>query len=102
MPQHVLTEVTARVDPTREDDLMAGFRELLRSAVPDGLLRTELLHGPEGHWRIQTLWRDRAALDAMRAGSQPPAAPALFRSVGADPSLTVLDVTAGHSVDSET
>ena len=102
MPQHVLTEVTASVDPTREDDLIAGFQGLLRSAVPEGLLRTELLHGPEGHWRIQTLWRDRAALDAMRAGSQPPAAPALFRSVGADPTLMVLDVTAGHSAGSDT
>lgn len=101
MSQHVLTEVSATVAPDREDDLVAGFRELLRSSTPDGLLRTELLRGQEGHWRIQTLWRDRAALDAMRAASEPPAAPTLFRSVGADPSLTILEVTADHLAGSE-
>ena len=101
MSQHVLTEVRATVGPDRVDDLVAGFRQLLRSSTPDGLLRTELLRGPEGQWRIQTLWRDKAALDAMRAASEPPAAPSLFRSVGADPSLTVLEVTAYHLADSE-
>ncbi len=96
MSQHVLTDVRAEVDPGREDDLVAGFRELVRSAVPDGLLRAELLRGAEGHWRIQTLWRDRAALDAMRAGSAPPAAPALFRSVGAEPWLEIFEVASDH------
>jgi len=101
MSQHVVTEVSATVAPDREDDLVAGFRQLLRSSTPDGLLRTELLRGQEGHWRIQTLWRDRASLDAMRAASEPPAAPTLFRRVGAEPSLTVLDVAADHLAGSD-
>jgi quinol monooxygenase YgiN len=101
MTQHVLTEVSAAVDPGREDDLVAGFRELLDSAVPDGLLRTELLRSPGGHWRIQTLWRDPAALDAMRAAAEPPAAFALFRSVGAEPSLTILEVAVQHRTGAE-
>jgi quinol monooxygenase YgiN len=101
MTQHVLTEVSASVDPGRDDDLLAGFRELLVSSVPDGLLRTELLRGPGGTWRIQTLWRDPAALDAMRASGQPPAALTLFRSVGAEPSLTILEVAVQHRAGSE-
>lgn len=91
---HVLTEVAARVSRDRETDLQAGFARLLEQALPDGLLRTELLQGPDGHWRIHTLWRDREALQAMRAGGEPPAAPRLFREVGADPTLTIFDVTA--------
>lgn len=97
MSQHILTEVSATVDPERESDLVAAFGDLPRSAFPDGLLRSELLHGANGRWRIQTLWRDRAALDAMRAGSEPPVAPTLFLNVGAEPTLEILEVAADQS-----
>ncbi|MDQ4213156.1 antibiotic biosynthesis monooxygenase [Microbacterium sp. ASV81] len=100
MPEHVLTEVSAVVAAERESALIAGFAALLDQPLPDGLLRTELLRGSDAEdgrtWRIQTLWRDRQALDAMRASAEPPAAPALFRSVGAEPSLTVLTVAKGR------
>jgi hypothetical protein len=92
----VLTEVSAVVAADREASLLAGYRDLLGQPMPDGLLRTELLRGQDGQWRIQTLWRDRAALDAMRAGPEPPAAPRLFREVGAEPVLTVFDVADAH------
>jgi hypothetical protein len=45
-------------------------------------------------WRIQTLWRDQQALDTMRAAPEPPAAPALFRRLGAEPQLQILFVEA--------
>ena len=92
MPKHVLTEVSARVEPDREADLLAAFSEALATPLPDGLLRTELLHGSEGQWRIQTLWRDREALEAMRAGPEPPTAPRVFRHVGAEPTLRIYEV----------
>jgi quinol monooxygenase YgiN len=90
----VLTEVAARVTPDHVANLQAGFETLLAGPLPDGLLRTELLRGPDGQWRIHTLWRDHEALDAMRASGEPPAAPRLFRAVGAEPTLTILEVTA--------
>ena len=96
MSEEVLTEVSAVVAKEHESALLAGFRELLGDPVPDGLLRTELLRGSDGQWRIQTLWRNRTALDAMRAGPQPPAAPELFRRVGASPALTVFEITEGR------
>lgn len=102
MSRPVLTEVSAEVEPDRENELVAGFRELLEGPVPDGLLRTELLRGSDGSWRIQTLWRDRAALDAMRASPEPPAAPALFTQVGGKPSLTILEVEAQLPAADET
>ncbi len=89
----LLTEVRATVDPSRHDALIDGFEALLTESLPDGLLRTELLFA-DGQWRIQTLWRDREALAAMRASSGEPAAPKLFRSLGAEPELTILEVRA--------
>jgi quinol monooxygenase YgiN len=96
MTGQVLTEVSAAVAPEREADLLAAFRELITQSLPDGLVRTELLRGQDGHWRIQTLWRDRAALNAMRAVPELPAAIRLFRDVGAEPELAILDVAAQH------
>jgi quinol monooxygenase YgiN len=89
MSPHVLTVVSAVVAEEGRERLIAGFRELVAGPMPDGLLRTELLQGAEGRWRIQTLWRDQEALEAMRAGPEPPAAPALFRRVGSKPSLEI-------------
>jgi hypothetical protein len=85
------------VEPGREQDLVAGFDRLVHGGVPDGLLRTELLRGGGNSWRIETLWRDRAALDAMRSSGQPPAAPQLFASVGAEPVLAIFDLEARYA-----
>ena len=90
----VMTEVSAMVEAGREADLVDGFRRLLGEPKPDGLERTELLRAGGGAWRIQTLWRDQQALDRMRAAPEPPAAPQLFRQVGADPTLRVFLVEA--------
>ena len=91
MAEEVLTEVSARV-PDTAGRVSAEFARLLDQPLPDGLLRTELLRGPDDEWRVQSLWRDQAALDAMRAGPEPPAAPSLFRRLGAEPVLRVLRV----------
>jgi len=89
----VLTEVRAKVEASRHEALVAGFADLLARSRPEGLLRTELLYA-DGEWRIQTLWRDREALAAMRSSTAEPAAPKLFRSVGAEPDLTIMEVRA--------
>ena len=99
MSGQILTEVSATVDAGRETDLVEGFREITSGGTPDGLIRTELLRGQRGHWRIQTLWRDRATLDAMRAGPEPPAAPRLFSDIGAEPSLQVYEVEDRYVAD---
>ena len=96
MGTQILTEVAARVDAQHEEELLAGFHRLLQGPMPDGLVRTELVRGTDGEWRIQTVWASRAALDAFRSLPAPAPAPTLFRSVGADPRLTILEVAAGH------
>jgi hypothetical protein len=95
----ILTVVSGMVDPDREDDLAAAYRRVLAGMIPDGLLASALLRGEGNRWQIATLWRDRAALDAMldamRASVDVPAAPQVFRAVGAEPTLTVFEVTNG-------
>ena len=93
----VVSEVSAVVSPEREDEFLAGFREMIALPRPEGLLRTELLRGSDGWWRIQTLWRDLDALAATRITPEPPrTAPQVFRSVGAEPSLEILDVEMAY------
>jgi len=91
----VLTVVSATVEPAREGELAAAYQAVLADQLPDGLLASALLRGDGNQWQIATLWRDRAALDAMRAAPEPPAAPKVFRSVGAEPTLAVFDVVNG-------
>jgi hypothetical protein len=95
----ILTVVSGTVEPDREDDLTAAYRRVLAGVIPDGLLASALLRGDGHRWQISTLWRDRAALDAMlaamRVSVDVPSAPQVFRAVGADPTLTVFEVTDG-------
>jgi hypothetical protein len=96
MSSEIMAEVSAVVPQVRADDVPVAFAELTQRPLPDGLLRTELLAGPDGEWKIQSVWRDQSALDAMRAGSEPPAAPALFRQLGAEPLLRIYELRRRH------
>jgi hypothetical protein len=67
------------------------------------LLRTELLRGPDGEWRVQSLWRDLEALAATRVTPEPPrTARQVFHSVGAEPMLEILDVESACNSTSPT
>jgi|GEM_PF-1615956 len=98
MGAEVMTVVDATVDQEREHDLLDGFRDLIAGPKPDGLLRSELLRGPEGLWRIQTTWRDRDALVAMRKAGRPPAALALLDRLGAEHTHGVFSVEESYHV----
>jgi quinol monooxygenase YgiN len=89
---NVLTIVSADVDQSQAEELIAAYETLLAEGLPEGLLQTQLLGDGQGHWAIHSLWRDHAALDAMRAAPEPPAAPALFRRFSADPALAIMPV----------
>jgi hypothetical protein len=94
--QPLVTAVDAVVDEDREQDLIDGFRALVAGPQPDGLVRSELLRGQDGRWRIQTTWRDRAAVMALRASGEPPAALALLEGVGADHTHGWFTVEVSH------
>jgi hypothetical protein len=92
---HVVTSIDALVDPEREAELLAGFAAL-GSHKPEGLVRSELLRGQEGRWRIQTTWRDLESLLALRKSGEPPAALALLESVGAEHTHGWFTVEVSH------
>ena len=100
MNHRILTVVSATVDPSQEAELLAGFQSLLADQMPDGLIRTELLETQPESGGSKTLWRDRATLDKMRVASEP-AAPRLFRSVGAEPTLQIFEVMVEHILPQE-
>ena len=92
----VVTVVDVVVPADREDDLIAGFTELLASPQPDGMFSTELLRGAEGRWRVQTNWRDREALLAVRANGETPAVLALLDRLGLAHQHELFTVAAYH------
>lgn len=90
----VVTVVDAVVPPEREAEFLAGFRRMTQETQPDALLRSELLRGQNGLWRIQTTWLNIEALQAVRQAGKPPAALELLTSVGAQPSHAWFTVEA--------
>ncbi|WP_042433835.1 antibiotic biosynthesis monooxygenase family protein [Streptacidiphilus anmyonensis] len=92
MIKWVLAEANVSVAPEHEARLIAAYHRLIAQPLPDGLLQTELLRGQDGRWRIQTLWRDRVAMDVMRGSSQGPTAPRLFHDLDAEPEFEIFEV----------
>ncbi|WP_147454037.1 antibiotic biosynthesis monooxygenase family protein [Tessaracoccus antarcticus] len=83
MGQRIMGVVTAHVAPEREEEFLAGIREILAGEKPDGFLRYEVLRGRDGLWLIHSVWRDREAMSALRAQGKTPAALMLLDRVGA-------------------
>ena len=96
MGAEIVTVIDATVDPAQEQDLVDGYRQLKEAPMPDGLLRSELLRGQGGHWRIQTTWRDRDSLIAIRKSGTPPAALELLDRVGVEHSHGVFEVAESY------
>ncbi len=83
MSKRVVTAVDANVDPEHEAEFLDGYRRLTQEEQPDALIRSELLRGQDGAWRIQTTWQDLDALTAVRKLGKPPAALVLLDRIGA-------------------
>jgi hypothetical protein len=91
----VVTVLEARVAAEREDDLRAAYAQAGRGVFPTGLLRSVLLRdsAEPSLWRIETTWRSRDDLEAMRqkiVGK--PQGVLIFEAAGAEPTLGVFDV----------
>ena len=84
MTKQVVTAVDAHIEPEQESALIEGYRRMTNESQPDGLLRSDLLRGQDGAWRIQTTWRDIESLMALRKAGHPPAALVLLEGIGAE------------------
>lgn len=81
--KQVVTVVDATIAPEREAEFLAGYERLVQEPQPEALLRSELLRGQDGAWRIQTTWQDFDALKAVRQAGKPHAVQLLLDGVGA-------------------
>ncbi len=93
----VITFLEAHVDA----DKWAAFEQTFKNEIrklDTGITQTFLIHNFKDPtlWRIATVWESREALDAMRNSGETPRGVVMFRSVGAEPTLSVFDVVA-HS-----
>ena len=90
----VLTILEATVHPDASRTCKPAFRAAA-AQVPPGFIRSHLVSAAADaeRWRIETLWSSRDALAAMRQAGTP-AGVLMFRSAGAEPSLSIYDVAA--------
>jgi hypothetical protein len=90
----ILTVLEATLPEGNEALLKAAFEAAGKTARPSALVRSELLQDTREpkRWRIATLWESREALVAMRSSGETPAGILMFRSAGAEPELSILEV----------
>lgn len=87
----VVTMVSARVPRERHQVVVEGFADAMRAGMPERR-HTSLLRGDDDVWRIVTLWRNRADLDAYLAGSAQPFASRLLRAAGGEPEVEIFEL----------
>ncbi len=92
----VMTILEAQVTPERWDALRDSYEARARLPASGAIVESFLVQGTDdpGTWRIVTLWRDQAALDAMRGSGETPTGVLIFRDADAEPRLTVSTVWA--------
>jgi hypothetical protein len=91
----VLTVLEARVPAERAETLRKGYESLAKRALPPGLVSSRLIRASTDAelWRLETVWQDRRALEAMR-GQGTPAGLLLFREAGVEPTVALFEVVA--------
>lgn len=94
----VLTILEAHVDPQNVAALQAAFTDGIRMLDP-GITQTFLVNSGSDPalWRILTFWASREALDQMRDSDETPRGLLMFRAAGAQPTLSIFDVSAHAS-----
>jgi heme-degrading monooxygenase HmoA len=95
----VITILEAQVAPEKAAVLEEIYQEATKQ-LDAGIVQTFLLRAVKepGKWQIVTVWESRAALDAMRQSGETPRGVVMFRSVHAEPTLSVYEVVAQAAV----
>lgn len=92
----LVTMLEAEVADGDASELVAYF-EAETDSLPTAIRETFLLRESGGDlWRLATVWDSREALEGYRASVETPGGVLMFRSAGAEPTLTIFEV-AGHA-----
>jgi len=91
----VMTILEAHVTSDKWSTLEQVYKAGIQQLDP-GITQTFLVHTSADStlWRIITVWSSRQVLDAMRRSTETPQGVLMFRSAGAEPTLSVFDVVA--------
>jgi hypothetical protein len=90
----VVTMLEAHVAEQGADTLVDAFNAG-SDALPEVIRESFLLHEPGTDlWRIVTVWENKQTLDRYRASVETPGGVLMFRSAGAEPTLTVFEGAA--------
>ena len=92
----IMTVREARVQKERWGALRAAWEDQTRRMRPPQLIESFLVQDANDgdRWRIVSLWPDRTALEEMRKAEPTPGGVVIFRAAGAEPELSLFDVSA--------
>jgi hypothetical protein len=93
----VMSVVRGSVEPARLDEIRLPYESAITAGLPPAIVATYLLTEPNRDVAIATVWRDRAALEAMVASGEEPLARRLIREAGGEPKAEFLDVIAAST-----
>jgi heme-degrading monooxygenase HmoA len=91
----VITILEAQVTPDKASVLEATYKQAIEQLDP-GIIQTFLLRSSKepGLWQIVTVWENREVLETMRQSGATPRGVLIFRTVNAEPTLSVFEVAA--------
>jgi quinol monooxygenase YgiN len=91
----VITILEAHVELEKASVLQDAYKKGL-SQLPPQMTQTFLIQSvsDKSLWRIISVWKSREALEEMRNSGETPAGILMFRSAGAEPQLTLHEVSA--------
>ena len=94
-----MTVLEARVLPDRAAELKRLYEGA--GPLPSQMLQAILVQSATDPlvWRGISIWRSRAALEEYRRSISTPTGIMMFRSVGAEPTISVWDVNHLHTRD---
>lgn len=93
----VMSMIRGVVAADRLEEVRGPYAAAITAGTPPGIVTTYLLSGPGDLVAIATIWRDRAALDAMIATGEEPLARRLIREAGGEPSAEFFEVMASSA-----
>jgi quinol monooxygenase YgiN len=91
----VITILEAQVGTEKWTAFQTDFKNRTAQLPPQMVQTFQLQDSADRTlWRILSVWRSREALDEMRNSGETPEGVVMFRNVGAEPRLSIWNVSA--------
>ena len=103
MPHMVMTVLEAHVTDDQWSTLTQAYRQG-KAHLPPQMVQTFLVQSTAEPtlWRGISVWQSREALDEYRHSVETPGGVLMFRAVGAEPTLSIFDVSSAGGAVTDT